>query len=328
MRFAFIGGFGHHYLGALASEPSIQLDRPIAFLRTAPDDPLPKRLSDTLGDLRIFDDFDRLLDEYRPDALSIGAIYARNGDYVARALQRDIPIGSDKPIAATWEQLDRIRKLVAEKPSRILLTEFDLRARAPFRAARDVVRDGRIGEPILATAQKSYRFGTRPDWYRRREEYGGTMLWIASHGIDLIRFATGKEIVGVTGLQGNLSRPDFATAEDHVTALLKLSNGGSGVAHADFLRPSRTAVHGDDRLRVAGSKGIVEVRAGHCTLLGEDGDELAIPQDASYKPVHLELLAALRGEKSDLYSTAESLATAEAILHARDAADRQEWVRM
>jgi hypothetical protein len=43
--------------------------------------------------------------------------------------------------------------------------------------------------------------------------------------------------------------------------------------------------------------------------------------------VYVELLAASRGENDEPYSTAASLDTAAVLLHARDAADQQRWIR-
>jgi predicted dehydrogenase len=326
MRIAFVGGFGHHYLKGALKDPAIQADRPIAFAPSGPEDDRAETAAHAYGDVRFYPDFTRMLDDYRPDVVNVGGIYARNGDLAAAALERDIPVVSDKPIAATWPQLERLRKLT-DGTRRVLLTEFDFRSRATFRAARDVIRAGKIGTPVLATAQKSYRFGKRPAWYADRALYGGTMLWVASHAIDVVRFATGRRITAVTGRQGNVTRPQLPTMEDHSLALLELEGGASGIVHADYFRPDKTPEHGDDRLRVAGSKGVVEVRGGRCRLLGEDGVERDVTDEAKVQPIHVELLAAVRGESDDLYSTAASLEIAAVLLHARDAADNQEWVK-
>ena len=141
-----------------------------------------------------------------------------------------------------------------------MLTEFDFRCRKEFRAAREIVRSGQIGEPVLITAQKSYRFGKRPVWYSDRTQYGGLMLWVASHAIDAIRFTTELRFRRVIGRSGNLSQPAFGSMEDHCTATFEMENGATGIVHADFLRPATAPTHGDDRLRIAGSKGVVEVR--------------------------------------------------------------------
>lgn len=324
MRLAFIGGFGHHYLRMLAQESAVELTRPIAWAPCAADDPGPARISEVAGELKVFHDPIKLLDEYQPDVVSVGAIYGQNGMFIAEALKRGIDVVSDKPIAATWPQLELIRDLAA-KSSRAVLTEFDFRSRKEFRAAREIVRSGQLGDPVLATAQKSYRFGQRPVWYADRALYGGTMLWVASHAIDAIRFTTGRKFRRVIGRQGNLSQPAYGSMEDHCTAMFELDGGATGVAHADYLRPAAAPTHGDDRLRIAGTKGVVEVRDNRCTFIGPEG-EADVTERIATAPMHLELLAALRDGDRDLYSTESSLELAAILLHARDAADGQNWV--
>jgi predicted dehydrogenase len=327
MRLAFLGGFGHHYLRGALSDPAIKIERPVAYAASSPDDANAERLAHDAGDVRFYKDPAELLRDYKPDVVNIGAVYGRNGDFAADFLEAGVTVVSDKPVAGTWQQLERLRKIVAAKPNAVLLTEFDFRSRATFRAARDVIKSGKIGTPVLATGQKSYRWGKRPDWYRDRASYTGTMLWIASHAIDAIYFATGRKVVAATGRQGNLSHPDYRTAEDHCVALLEYEGGMTGVAHADLLRPDKTPTHGDDRLRVAGSEGVVEVRAGRCVLLAKDGQEHDITDTVKPQPIHAEMLAAVRGQHPDLYSTAESLEMAETLLLARDAADQQAWIK-
>ena len=329
MRLAFIGGFGHHYLrGALndAAGAGVTFDKPVAFAPSGPEDDRAEDMAHRFGDVRFYKTAAELFDQFKPEIVNVGATFGRNGDFAADALERDIPVVSDKPVAATWEQFDRLKKILAANPKRVLLTEFDFRSRPEFRAAREVVRTGRIGTPVLATAQKSYRFTRRPKWYGDRALYSGTMLWIASHAIDAIWFSTGRKLLAVTGRQKNVTRPDYTTMEDYTTALFELEGGGAGIAHADFYRPDKSKTHGDDRLRVAGSEGIVEVRDGKCMLLDKDGAETEVTKLVPTKPIYAELLgAALKGENRDLYSTDNSMEIAAVLLHARDAADKQEW---
>jgi predicted dehydrogenase len=324
MRLAFIGGFGHHYLRGALSDSAAQIERPVAVATSGPEDDRAEDLAHRLGDARFYRDARELFDDFKPQIVSVGATFGRNGDFAADALERGILVVSDKPVAATWEQFGRLKKLAGDG-KRVLLTEFDFRSRPEFRAARELIRTGQIGTPVLATAQKSYRFGNRPKWYGDRKLYAGTMLWIASHAIDAIWFSTGKKLTAVTGIQGNATRPDFGSMEDHCAALFALEGGGAGVAHADYFRPDKTKTHGDDRLRVAGSEGVIEVRGGKCVLLDKDGDEEDVTNIVATKPIHAELLSAARGESEDLYSTASSMEIAAVLLHARDAADQRDW---
>lgn len=318
-KIGFIGGYGHHYLRA-----ALSAGMEAAVASDGYDAAAAKRFADLVGITKWYDDPVQMLDEFRPDAASIGAVYAHNGDLAAQALVRDIRTVSDKPIAATWEQLAALRRLASERP-RFLLTEFDFRSRPDFRSARQIIEDGRIGKPILVTAQKSYRWGTRPKWYAERSSYGGTLLWIASHGIDAVQWITGQKIVRVCGRQGNLSKPDYGTMEDHLAVLMELDNGATAVVHADFLRPAAAASHGDDRIRIAGSNGLLEVRGERCLLMTQDQVETDLTNLADARPLHIELLAGLQGQ-SQWFSTELSLATAEVLLHARDAVDAEKWI--
>ncbi|MGA2229315.1 MAG: Gfo/Idh/MocA family oxidoreductase [Tepidisphaeraceae bacterium] len=326
MKLGFIGGWGHHYLRALLAEKASEISIAPAVAGDGIDADAARRLATALGVATWYDSPEKMFAGFKPDGVSVGAVYGHNGEIIAEALRRNIPVVSDKPVAATWEQLSVLREL-AQDQRRILVTEFDFRCRPEFRAAQEAIARKLIGDVILVSAQKSYRFGTRPSWYANRASYGGTLLWIASHAVDAAQWITGLNIKKVIGRQGNLSRPDYGTMEDHLALLIELENGATGVIHADFLRPAAAATHGDDRIRIAGSKGVLEVREGRCKLIAESQGEIDITGRAIVRPIHLELLAALQGEKSEWFSTAISLATAEVLLHARDACDRQAWVQ-
>jgi hypothetical protein len=46
------------------------------------------------------------------------------------------------------------------------------------------------------------------------------------------------------------------------------------------------------------------------------------------RPIRVELLPALQGQRSERYSTAESLATAQVLLRAREATDEGRWIEL
>ncbi len=329
MRLGFIGGNGHHYLKNALNDAEIDLEAVAVCGEDNGDTNWQKnadQFEKTWGkSVERFDSPDDMLNNFKPTFASVGAIYADNGDMVMKCLEHKVPVVSDKPIATTWEQYDQLCE-VAVGGDVPIVTEFDFRSRACFRAARDAVAKGIIGQPVLATAQKSYRYGSRPDWYADRSRYGGTVLWIASHGIDAVRFVTGKRFIKATGQRGNLSHPEMGTFEDHTVSMFELEDEVKAVVHADFLRPAKAPTHGDDRLRLVGTKGQVEVRDDKCMLMTNDADPRDITDDVQVQPIHREMFAALRGESTDLYGTAWSLELAAVLLTARDGADGEEWV--
>jgi len=326
-RIGFIGGCGHHYLRGLLDLPGAreQWDIAVASDTYAPGD--AKQLAKTLEAMKWFDDPVEMLDFFKPDYVSVGAMYGYAGETIIPVLERGIPTVSDKPVAATWKQYERIRML-SEDTQAILLTEFDSRSSPEFRAARRAVERDLIGEVVLATAQKSYCFGRRPDWYSIRESYGGTILWVAGHGIDAIRYVTGRRFTSVRGQTGNVSRKDYGTFEDHTVSLFELDNGGSGIVHADYLRPSKAVSHGDDRLRVAGTTGIVEVIDQKCILITEENESEDITGNVAAEPMCEMLLKVLRGNPIAEFSTEVSLELAAVMLAARDAADTGRFIRL
>ena len=337
-RIGFIGGHGHHYLsGAIA-------DGAEAAWCPGYDDADAARSRAQHHNAAWFDDAAAMYDRFRPDVVNVGTMYAHQLPFVVEAVRRGVPVVCDKPVAATWDGLAELEEAAGVNPSARsptppadgltsaappIITEFDFRSRATFRAARAAVERGDVGKPILATAQKSYRFGdARPAFYKHREDYGSTMLWIASHGLDAVRYVTGLPIRACFGLHGNLSRPDYGSFEDHCVATLRLEGGATAVVHADYLRPAAAPTHGDDRLRVAGSAGVLEIRDRRCLLITADAGPRDITDTADDSPPHAAMLrAALEGDTTH-YSTAATLELARVLLTCRDAADKQRWMKV
>src|SRR5207247_5321177 len=91
------------------------------------------------------------------------------------AAEKGIHIMSEKPLATELEDLARLEG-VLERTGVQISAMLDMRLSPGFRTVRDTVSKVAIGEPILATAQKSYKFGKdRPWFYKERKTYGGTI---------------------------------------------------------------------------------------------------------------------------------------------------------
>jgi len=324
LRVGMVGARGHHNLAAGFGQTNLGIalvgvasdgcdDAAREWVRSAPF---------CRPDTPYFDDFTEMFDAVKPDVVSVGAQPARNAPAIIAALERGIHVVSDKPIADSDDELDRIRALATSHPRTRLLTEFEMRAQAIWRAAHDAVHAGQIGEPILVHAQKSYKFGAeRPDYYKTRKGFPGTLIFVGSHMVDMAYWVTGLRYAAVQGLQGNVSRREYGACEDHAVALFRMANSGAAVVHADYLRPSCAPTHGDDRLRVAGSKGVVEVVGDRCTLVTEESaptDLCVAPRDPLAGA--RELVRALRGE-SDLFTTDDSVYIAQVLLTMRRAVE-------
>jgi predicted dehydrogenase len=159
------------------------------------------------------------------------------------------------------------------KPGLRLSMLLPMRFDPEYLALKAVVDSGEIGEVAQITGQKSYQLGARPEWQKQRESYGSTVLWIGIHMIDLMRHCSGREMVEVAGYQSHVAFPELGAMENVTAAVYKLDNGGVGTLHMDYLRPGTAPAHGDDRLRLAGTKGIAEYMADLGVVVVSDGSK-------------------------------------------------------
>ena len=195
----------------------------------------------------------------------------------------------------------------------------------PYRALRQIVQEGLIGDVAQIASQKSYKAGVRAPWYLKRATYGGTIPWIGIHMIDLMRWASGREYRQTFGFQSHVGFPELGDMENVTGSLFKLDNGGVAVLRMDFLRPSKAPGHGDDRLRLAGTKGVVEYQeATGLTLVTTDKAPTRIDPLPKSQSVFIDFLnATYAGQPSglplaDIYRVSEvALAAHEAAVHGR-----------
>ncbi|NLX97934.1 MAG: Gfo/Idh/MocA family oxidoreductase [Rhodopirellula sp.] len=105
-----------------------------------------------------------MLEKEELDVVGVCLPYYRNAEASLAAARKGIHIVSEKPVATTLVDLDALKTAVGESKVR-LTSMMNMRCFPPYRAARKAVQEGLIGEPILLTSQKSYRFGGGRTWF-------------------------------------------------------------------------------------------------------------------------------------------------------------------
>lgn len=207
--------------------------------------------------------------------LDIVAVCNNNGERAAAILEcikRGLNVIAEKPIALDRAGLARIKRAVAD--SRISLGMLlPMRFDPPYLAIRNIVKEGIIGDVAQIASQKSYKAGAREDWYKKRSSYGGSIAWIGIHMIDLMRFTSGREFRETAGFQGHIAFPELGEMENVTASIFKLDNGGVANLRMDYLRTPTAPTHGDDRLRLAGTKGIVEYQESVGVTLMTDAEK-------------------------------------------------------
>ncbi len=202
-----------------------------------------------------------MLDAVKPDIAVIATRYDRNGIISLECLRRGINCFTEKTIAHDFETLGELQKAAEQNHAKIFGMHC-MRYEPHFYAAHQVVVSGIIGEPRLFFGQKSYCFGnSRPEFYKNRQYYGGIILWVAVHAIDLSFWNVG-DWKNVSAVQSSTANHDYGDCESHCSIMIDFGAGTIGSINTDFLLPGKFGSHGDDQMRIAGDNGVIWVRDG------------------------------------------------------------------
>ncbi len=142
-----------------------------------------------------YNTYDELLADKTVDAVAIGDYFAKRGQMVIKALKAGKHVIADRPICTDIKELDEIRKLVKDTGLTVSC-RLDLRYMPQTERAKDIIGSGEIGKVINIsfTGQHCLNYGARPRWYFEPGKQGGTINDIAIHGVDLVRYLTGKSV--------------------------------------------------------------------------------------------------------------------------------------
>lgn len=213
--------------------------------------------------------YEQMLDQEQPDLVVIDGIYGDHGGMTMEALKRGIHVFVDKPVAASLEQLKELKEVVRSSEAR-LFAMLTMRYEAPYYTARRLIEEGVIGRIRMLNGQKSYKLGKRPRFFKDREQFVGITPWISIHMIDLILWITRKRCLTVFSKQDNHDNHGYGDLEMISLCNMELENHILASVNSDYYRPQTAPTHGDDRLRIVGTEGILEVLDGRLTLIDKD----------------------------------------------------------
>ncbi len=159
------------------------------------DENAQKSASETHNIVFNYTSYQEILDDKTVDAVAIGDYYGIRGKMVISALSAGKHVICDKPICTDLKDLETIKKLAEENNLQVCCM-LDLRYMPQIPEVCRIIKSGELGDVINVsfTGQHFLDYGNRPGWYFENGKHGGTINDIAIHGIDLVRFITGKNI--------------------------------------------------------------------------------------------------------------------------------------
>jgi predicted dehydrogenase len=274
-----------------------------------------------------YEQWRHLIEHTMPDVCCVADENGVRIEQLLALVERDIHIVSEKPLVTTLADLERLRAAFAKSKSQLSML-LELRHNPKYDRVREIVQRGDIGEVCQVATQKSYQWGQRPEWYQSRARLGGTIPFIGIHSLDIIHWVTGLDFTHVAAIHGHIGHLETGETEDHASVLAQLSNGASVTARIDYLRPAAATTHGDERLRVVGTKGIVEVNEGEDAISLINGDKTERIPFGQTENLFVEFAKFLRGGPPPRITADDCFYMTEVVLQARQAADEKKMIAL
>lgn len=275
MRICIIGNSGH-YCYALQG---VRENKDLRIVGVSPgsnvDSEQTLRSIATEFSTQYYASYSKMLDHEKPDMVCICTRYDLNADISIECLNRGIHCFTEKSIAHSFEKLEQLSE-ASQKNGKTIIGMHAMRYSPEFYAAYKAISEGFIGEARLITGQKSYGFGyNRPEFYKDRSTYGGSILWVSSHALDWTYWIMG-EFKTLYALQNSDKNLGYGSCEMTSIIAFSFPNGALGTIHSDFFQPDKSRKPGD-RLRVAGEKGIVTVQDGKAFITTDTREKTELP---------------------------------------------------
>jgi predicted dehydrogenase len=322
MKLALIGLKGH--FGAVLAGAKALGDVEVV----AVSDDNPKQLDaliqrePLLRNARGYEDWRHLIEHTMMDVCCVADENGVRAEQLVPLIERGVHIVTEKPLTTTLDDLERVRTAFAKAKNHLTML-LELRHQPKNARVRELIQAGAIGEVCQVTTQKSYKWGTRAPWFGSRARLGGTIPFIGIHSLDVARWVTGLDFVRIAAFHGLIGRPDLGETEDHASVLAQLSNGASLTARIDYLRPGAAKTHSDDRLRVIGTKGVIEVNEGDESVSLITGEKKEGIPFGETENLFVEFVKFLRGGAAPRITSDDCFYSTEVVLRAREAADEK-----
>jgi len=137
------------------------------------------------------DQFEQMIKETKPDVIIVAGRDDTHAEYIIKALEHDLDVISEKPMATTAADCQRILEAEANSKGKVIVT-FNYRYAPIHIKLKELVASGAVGRVTnvdlnwyIDTYHGSSYFKR---WNRNREHSGGLSIHKSSHHFDLVRW--------------------------------------------------------------------------------------------------------------------------------------------
>lgn len=232
-----VGAMGQHHVRVYREIPGVEL------VGIADADENIRASIGHRHSVHAYADYRELLDQEKPNLVSIAVPTVLHREFASEAMQRGINVLVEKPIAET--EADGQAMLDMARQKGVVLAMGHIERHNPAIAALKE----RLGANLLGSIfeVRAERVGAFPP----RIKDVGVVLDLATHDIDIICHLVDSPLLRVFAeTQQNV----HGTREDMVSGLLRFANGVTGIIQINWLTPVKRR-----RLTITGAGGMYEV---------------------------------------------------------------------
>ena len=170
---------------------------------------------------------------------------------------------TDKAPLTSLEQLEAAKKAVAETGRKYMVYYSERLHVEGAVYAGQLIEQGAIGRVLQVLGMGPHRLNapSRPEWFFKKEKYGGILCDIGSHQIEQFLYFTGaKDAKVISARIANYNHPEYPELDDFGDATLVADNGATNYFRVDWFTPDGLRTWGDGRMFILGTEGYIEIR--------------------------------------------------------------------
>ncbi|MFC5453138.1 Gfo/Idh/MocA family protein [Paenibacillus aestuarii] len=210
--------------------------------------------------------------------LVAGAIVpSERGPLGLRVMEAGKDYFTDKTPFTSLEQLEAAKDKVKETGRKYAVYYSERLHVESAVFAGQLIQEGAIGRVVQVLGLGPHRLNapSRPEWFFKKENYGGILCDIGSHQIEQFLFYAGcKDAKLVSSKVANYNSKDYPELEDYGDATLVGDNGATNYFRVDWLTPKGLGTWGDGRTVILGTEGYIELRKYIDVARDPQGDQL------------------------------------------------------
>ncbi len=229
-------------------------------------DPDEKKVAEFLKrfpNIKVANSLGEILSDPEIKLVANASIPAKRFEMGKKVLEAGKDFFVDKPPFTTLEQLEEAESLVQKSGKKYMPYFAERIHNEAAEKANELIKSGAIGKvlQVLILAPHRLSKNARPDWFFKKDLYGGILCDIGSHQFEqFLEFTGCDEAEIVNARVENMANPDFPELQDFGEALIKTKTGASCYCRVDWFTPDGLPVWGDGRTFILGTKGYIEIR--------------------------------------------------------------------